>query len=249
MASAAPTWGRRAAPRRGRRRGWGESCERPGPAPGRDPGGHGHLVRQRTGSGHLAADARAPARAWPGERYTGRGPESRRGATPSRTGGVLGEPRVNVVQVNLALDRRAHERQPMNEPPGRQRDGGLHAAHAAQAGPAQDLPRLRAGRRQDLQHAGGGAPALLPRRGRRRRLRRDPRPPRDRGARRRTRAPPPQADRPTRARSFEELDTDAVIARHPTWVLVDELAHTNVPGARHQKRWQSVEEIRRRAST
>ena len=33
-----------------------------------------------------------------------------------------------------------------------------------------------------------------------------------------------------RGRTFYELDTDAVIARHPTWVLVDELAHTNVPG-------------------
>jgi two-component system sensor histidine kinase KdpD len=42
---------------------------------------------------------------------------------------------------------------------------------------------------------------------------------------------------------FEELDTDAVIARHPQWVLVDELAHTNVPGTKHEKRWQSVEEI------
>jgi two-component system sensor histidine kinase KdpD len=42
---------------------------------------------------------------------------------------------------------------------------------------------------------------------------------------------------------FEELDTDAVIARHPEWVLVDELAHTNIPGTRHEKRWQSVEEI------
>ncbi len=42
---------------------------------------------------------------------------------------------------------------------------------------------------------------------------------------------------------FKELDTDAVIGRRPQWVLVDELAHTNVPGTRHQKRWQSVEEI------
>lgn len=42
---------------------------------------------------------------------------------------------------------------------------------------------------------------------------------------------------------FEELDTDAVIARRPRWVLVDELAHTNVPGTRHEKRWESVEEI------
>jgi two-component system, OmpR family, sensor histidine kinase KdpD len=41
--------------------------------------------------------------------------------------------------------------------------------------------------------------------------------------------------------TFTELDTDAVIARHPTTVLVDELAHTNVPGTRHDKRWQSVE--------
>jgi len=42
---------------------------------------------------------------------------------------------------------------------------------------------------------------------------------------------------------LEELDTDAVLARHPGWVLVDELAHTNAPGTRHEKRWQSVEEI------
>ena len=47
----------------------------------------------------------------------------------------------------------------------------------------------------------------------------------------------------TTAREFTELDTDAVIARHPHTVLVDELAHTNVPGTRHEKRWQSVEEI------
>jgi two-component system sensor histidine kinase KdpD len=46
-----------------------------------------------------------------------------------------------------------------------------------------------------------------------------------------------------RGQLFEELDTDAVIERHPEWVLVDELAHTNVPGTRHEKRWQSVEEI------
>jgi two-component system sensor histidine kinase KdpD len=47
-----------------------------------------------------------------------------------------------------------------------------------------------------------------------------------------------------RGRIFYELDTDAVIVRHPEWVLVDELAHTNIPGTRHEKRWQSVEEIR-----
>ena len=46
-----------------------------------------------------------------------------------------------------------------------------------------------------------------------------------------------------RGEEFIELDTDAVIARHPEWVLMDEMAHTNVPGTQHAKRWQSVEEI------
>jgi two-component system sensor histidine kinase KdpD len=42
----------------------------------------------------------------------------------------------------------------------------------------------------------------------------------------------------------EEMDTDAVIARHPTVALVDELAHTNVPGSERAKRWEDVEAIR-----
>ncbi|MDQ1292900.1 MAG: two-component system, OmpR family, sensor histidine kinase KdpD [Actinomycetota bacterium] len=41
--------------------------------------------------------------------------------------------------------------------------------------------------------------------------------------------------------TFEEMDLDAVLARRPQVVLVDELAHTNVPGSRHTKRWQDVE--------
>jgi two-component system sensor histidine kinase KdpD len=43
--------------------------------------------------------------------------------------------------------------------------------------------------------------------------------------------------------TLEEMDTDAIIARHPKVVLVDELAHTNVPGSKHVKRYQDVEEI------
>jgi len=46
-----------------------------------------------------------------------------------------------------------------------------------------------------------------------------------------------------RGKTFEEMDTAAVIARRPAVVLVDELAHTNIPGTAHKKRWQSVEEI------
>lgn len=40
-----------------------------------------------------------------------------------------------------------------------------------------------------------------------------------------------------------EMDLDAILARKPRMVLVDELAHTNVPGSRHAKRWQDVYEI------
>jgi two-component system, OmpR family, sensor histidine kinase KdpD len=43
--------------------------------------------------------------------------------------------------------------------------------------------------------------------------------------------------------TLEEMDTEAIIARHPRVVLIDELAHTNVPGSKHAKRYQDVEEI------
>ncbi|WP_353476810.1 sensor histidine kinase KdpD (plasmid) [Salipiger sp. H15] len=46
-----------------------------------------------------------------------------------------------------------------------------------------------------------------------------------------------------RGQSLSEMDLDAILARHPQAVLVDELAHTNAPGARHQKRWQDIEEL------
>jgi two-component system sensor histidine kinase KdpD len=42
---------------------------------------------------------------------------------------------------------------------------------------------------------------------------------------------------------FEEMDLDAVLARAPAVALIDELAHTNVPGSRHDKRWQDVESL------
>ena len=39
------------------------------------------------------------------------------------------------------------------------------------------------------------------------------------------------------------MDLDGVLERRPALVLVDELAHTNVPGSRHPKRYQDVQEI------
>ncbi len=47
-----------------------------------------------------------------------------------------------------------------------------------------------------------------------------------------------------RDKTFYELDVEAVLGRRPEWVLIDELAHTNVPGMTPPKRWQSAEQIR-----
>ncbi|MER8392051.1 sensor histidine kinase KdpD [Mesorhizobium sp. M1340] len=46
-----------------------------------------------------------------------------------------------------------------------------------------------------------------------------------------------------KGRILEEMDLDAILARHPALVLVDELAHTNAPGSRHPKRYLDVQEI------
>jgi two-component system, OmpR family, sensor histidine kinase KdpD len=42
---------------------------------------------------------------------------------------------------------------------------------------------------------------------------------------------------------FEEMDVDAILARKPEVVLVDELAHTNIPGSKHRKRYEDVQEL------
>jgi two-component system sensor histidine kinase KdpD len=53
----------------------------------------------------------------------------------------------------------------------------------------------------------------------------------------------PRKPVPYRDSTFEEMDLDAVLALHPDLVLVDELAHTNTPGMRHDKRWQDVDDL------
>jgi two-component system sensor histidine kinase KdpD len=53
----------------------------------------------------------------------------------------------------------------------------------------------------------------------------------------------PRKKIPYRGVTLEEMDTDAVIRRHPAVALVDEIAHTNAPGSKHAKRWQDVEEL------
>jgi two-component system, OmpR family, sensor histidine kinase KdpD len=53
----------------------------------------------------------------------------------------------------------------------------------------------------------------------------------------------PRAKISYRGATFEEMDTEAVVARRPQIALVDELAHTNVPGSKHEKRWQDVQDL------
>lgn len=53
----------------------------------------------------------------------------------------------------------------------------------------------------------------------------------------------PRATVSYRGTQFEDMDVDAIIARRPDVALIDELAHTNVPGSKHEKRWQDVEDL------
>lgn len=48
-----------------------------------------------------------------------------------------------------------------------------------------------------------------------------------------------------KGKMLEEMDLDAILLLNPGWVIVDELAHTNIPGSRNEKRWQDVAEILR----
>src|ERR1700728_667769 len=53
----------------------------------------------------------------------------------------------------------------------------------------------------------------------------------------------PQRVIPYRGVNLKEMDVDAILARHPDTVIVDELAHTNVPGSRNRKRYEDVLEL------
>jgi two-component system sensor histidine kinase KdpD len=53
----------------------------------------------------------------------------------------------------------------------------------------------------------------------------------------------PRRDITYRGATFTEMDLDAVLHRRPDVVLVDEMAHTNIPGSRNAKRWQDIQEL------
>lgn len=53
----------------------------------------------------------------------------------------------------------------------------------------------------------------------------------------------PEKEMDYKGRLFKELDLERILTIHPECVLIDELAHNNVPGAKHAKRWQDVQEL------
>ncbi len=53
----------------------------------------------------------------------------------------------------------------------------------------------------------------------------------------------PRKSLPYQGRQLPEFDLDGALEQHPDVLLLDELAHSNVPGARHPKRWQDVQEL------
>src|SRR5580698_4316234 len=53
----------------------------------------------------------------------------------------------------------------------------------------------------------------------------------------------PRREIPYRSVVLEEMDLDAILARHPQFCIVDELAHTNVPGSKNRKRYEDVLEL------
>src|SRR5882672_27626 len=53
----------------------------------------------------------------------------------------------------------------------------------------------------------------------------------------------PLKDVAYQGKAFQDFNLEAALARRPVLLLVDELAHSNVAGLRHQKRWQDIEEL------
>ena len=165
-----------------------------------------------------------------------------------RTLGFLGEPRVNVLLTNLDLDR-ALPGAPVESPmpqeeiaahlPGRLPEAAREVAPRE----AQDLHRPRRRRRQDLPDARGRPPAQEAGRRRRRRLRRDARPRRDRRAHRGPRGHSPPQDRLQGQGRSRRWTCRPSSRRKPEVVIVDELAHTNVPGTENAKRYEDVEDL------
>ena len=150
-------------------------------------------------------------------------------ATDGRVLGFLGEPGVNVTRLNLAIaGARGHHGRMMTP---WVRAASCGSTWARRPGSARPTPcsarRTAAPSGAPTSSSGWSRPTAGPR-------------------------PPtlieglevlPRRTVTYRGVELTELDVDAVLARAPQVVLVDELAHTNAPGSRHAKRWQDVEDL------
>ena len=150
--------------------------------------------------------------------------------TSGRTWGVLGEPHVNVLMLNIAVRQAA--RTGLRNTMGDVKRGRL----IVYLGSAPGVGKTYAALGEAHRRLARGTDVVVG-------YRRDPRPRADRGPARGPRDRAAQGRRATAAATFPEMDVDAVLARRPAVAFVDELAHTNVPGSRHEKRAQDVEEL------
>ena len=152
---------------------------------------------------------------------------------------------MNVLQLNLALDELcSREANVMTDPDDRRPspDALARASQSGRARQAENLSRRRAWRRQDVrdavrraQEAADGVDivaGVVETHGRQETL-----------ALCEGIEIIPKRKLGYRGQELEEMDLDALLARSPQIALVDELAHTNVEGSRHPKRWMDVEEL------
>ncbi len=126
----------------------------------------------------------------------------------------------------MADQRRDPDQRPSPDALARARRGGRRG----RVGKLRDLRRCGARRRQDLRDAADRARPARGRLRRRRRRRRDPRPQGDRSPRSKGSRSSRAGGSTIKGHRLEEMDLDAILARRPQIVLVDELAHTNAAG-------------------
>ena len=204
--------------------------------PGDHPAGRAHGIRQRSRPAHLAGVRRlpgAPGRAGARDDACSRCRPLVADAHPAgRPSASSAQHRVNVTELNVALET-ARRRRPAVSENGPMARGRLRIYLGAAPGVGKTVAMLDEGRRRLAR----GTDVVVG-------LRRDPRARAHRGDGRRASRSLPRAQLELPRRDLRgDGPRRACSPAAPTVALVDELAHTNVPGSRHEKRWQDIDEL------